>query len=89
MASPVAFHLYGFDGFEPPLWQVNDLGFGPGLAMSLEAPEQIRTLQRKLYLKAKTEPEFRCRSAEHQDTAPRAVAAARHRHCPANASPNV
>jgi RNA-directed DNA polymerase len=27
--------------------------------MSLETPEQIRTLQRKLYLKAKTEPEFR------------------------------
>ena len=27
--------------------------------MSLATPEKIRTLQRKLYLKAKAEPEFR------------------------------
>ena len=27
--------------------------------MSLKTPDQIRTLQRKLYLKAKAEPEFR------------------------------
>src|ERR1700691_5940852 len=27
--------------------------------MSLETPEKIRTLQRRLYCKAKTEPEFR------------------------------
>jgi RNA-directed DNA polymerase len=27
--------------------------------MSLETPEKIRTLQKKLYLKAKTEPDFR------------------------------
>src|SRR5688572_4552891 len=27
--------------------------------MSLETPEQIRTLQKKLYLKAKAEPDFR------------------------------
>ena len=27
--------------------------------MSLQTPEQIRTLQRKLYLKAKAEPAFR------------------------------
>src|SRR5664279_3233680 len=30
-----------------------------GLAMSLETPEKIRSLQRKLYVKAKAEPEFR------------------------------
>ncbi|MGC2354818.1 MAG: group II intron reverse transcriptase/maturase, partial [Candidatus Acidiferrum sp.] len=30
-----------------------------GLAMSLETPEKIRTLQRKLYVKAKAEPEYR------------------------------
>jgi len=30
-----------------------------GLAMSLETPEKIRRLQRKLYFKAKAEPEFR------------------------------
>jgi RNA-directed DNA polymerase len=29
------------------------------LAMSLETPEKIRTLQRKLYRKAKAEPEYR------------------------------
>ena len=29
------------------------------LAMSLETPEKIRTLQRKLYVKAKAEPAFR------------------------------
>jgi len=29
------------------------------LAMSLETPDKIRTLQRKLYVKAKAEPEFR------------------------------
>jgi RNA-directed DNA polymerase len=29
------------------------------LAMSLETPEKIRTLQRRLYCKAKTEPQFR------------------------------
>jgi RNA-directed DNA polymerase len=27
--------------------------------MSLETPEKIRTLQKKLYLKAKAEPDFR------------------------------
>ena len=27
--------------------------------MSLETPEKIRTLQRRLYCKAKTEPQFR------------------------------
>jgi RNA-directed DNA polymerase len=27
--------------------------------MSLQTPERIRTLQRKLYLKAKAEPDFR------------------------------
>jgi RNA-directed DNA polymerase len=27
--------------------------------MSLETPEKIRSLQRKLYVKAKAEPEFR------------------------------
>ena len=27
--------------------------------MSLKTPDQIRTLQKKLYLKAKTEPDFR------------------------------
>ena len=27
--------------------------------MSLETPEKIRSLQKKLYLKAKTEPDFR------------------------------
>ena len=27
--------------------------------MSLETPEKIRSLQRKLYVKAETEPEFR------------------------------
>jgi len=27
--------------------------------MSLETPEKIRSLQKKLYLKAKAEPEFR------------------------------
>ena len=30
-----------------------------GLAMSLETPEKVRSLQRKLYVKAKAEPEFR------------------------------
>jgi RNA-directed DNA polymerase len=30
-----------------------------GLAMSLETPEKIRSLQRKLYVKAKAEPEYR------------------------------
>jgi RNA-directed DNA polymerase len=30
-----------------------------GLVMSLETPEKIRTLQRKLYCKAKAEPSFR------------------------------
>ena len=30
-----------------------------GLAMSLATPERIRTLQKKLYVKAKEEPEFR------------------------------
>jgi RNA-directed DNA polymerase len=30
-----------------------------GLAMSLETPEKIRSLQRKLYVKAKAEPAFR------------------------------
>ena len=29
------------------------------MAMSLETPEKIRTLQRKLYRKAKEEPEYR------------------------------
>ena len=29
------------------------------MAMSLTTPEKIRTLQRKLYVKAKAEPEFR------------------------------
>ena len=29
------------------------------MAMSLQTPEKIRTLQRKLYCKAKTEPAFR------------------------------
>ena len=29
------------------------------MAMSLETPDKIRTLRRKLYLKAKAEPEFR------------------------------
>ena len=29
------------------------------LATSLETPDKIRTLQRKLYVKAKAEPEFR------------------------------
>ena len=29
------------------------------MAMSLETPDKIRTLQRKLYVKAKAEPEFR------------------------------
>ena len=29
------------------------------MAMSLRTPEKIRTLQRKLYLKAKAEPEYR------------------------------
>ena len=29
------------------------------LAMSLAKPDKIRTLQRKLYVKAKAEPEFR------------------------------
>ena len=29
------------------------------LAMSLVTPDKIRTLQRRLYLKAKAEPEFR------------------------------
>jgi RNA-directed DNA polymerase len=29
------------------------------LAMSLETPEKIRSLQRKLYCKAKAEPTFR------------------------------
>jgi RNA-directed DNA polymerase len=29
------------------------------LAVSLATPEKIRTLQRKLYVKAKGEPEFR------------------------------
>jgi RNA-directed DNA polymerase len=32
---------------------------GRGLAMSLATPEKIRTLQRKLYVKAKREPAFR------------------------------
>src|SRR3989440_11346378 len=32
---------------------------GRGLAMSLATPERIRTLQRKLYRKAKAEPAFR------------------------------
>jgi RNA-directed DNA polymerase len=30
-----------------------------GLAMSLETPEKIRSLQRKLYVKAKAEPDYR------------------------------
>jgi RNA-directed DNA polymerase len=30
-----------------------------GIAMSLTTPEKIRTLQRKLYIKAKQEPAFR------------------------------
>ena len=29
------------------------------MAMRLQTPEKIRTLQRKLYLKAKAEPDFR------------------------------
>jgi RNA-directed DNA polymerase len=29
------------------------------LATSLQTPDKIRTLQRKLYLKAKAEPDFR------------------------------
>ena len=29
------------------------------VTMSLETPDKIRTLQRKLYVKAKAEPEFR------------------------------
>ncbi len=29
------------------------------MAMSLQTPDKIRTLQRKLYLKAKAEPDFR------------------------------
>ncbi len=29
------------------------------MAMSLQTPERIRTLQRKLYRKAKAEPDFR------------------------------
>ena len=32
---------------------------GQGIAMSLTTPEKIRTLQRKLYIKAKQEPAFR------------------------------
>ena len=32
---------------------------GQGIAMSLTTPEQIRTLQRKLYRKAKQEPAYR------------------------------
>ena len=34
-------------------------GWFKGLAMSLTTPEKIRTLQRKLYAKAKAEPDFR------------------------------
>lgn len=33
---------------------------GQGIAMTLPTPESIRTLQRKLYRKAKQEPGFRC-----------------------------
>ncbi|RWX45162.1 hypothetical protein VT99_12855, partial [Candidatus Electrothrix marina] len=32
---------------------------GQGIAMSLVTPEKIRTLQRKLYIKAKQEPAYR------------------------------
>ena len=45
---------------DPDFWRAFDEGRGEGrLAMSLETPDKIRNLQRKLYCKAKAEPAFR------------------------------
>jgi len=46
-------------GKAPDFWYAFEEGKDRGLAMSLETPEKIRNLQRKLYVKAKAEPEYR------------------------------
>jgi len=46
-------------GKAPDFWYAFKEGKDRGLAMSLETPEKIRNLQRKLYVKAKAEPEYR------------------------------
>jgi RNA-directed DNA polymerase len=44
-------------GKAPDFWHSFEEGEDRGLAMSLETPEKIRSLQRKLYIKAKAEPD--------------------------------
>ena len=44
---------------DPDLWRAFDEDEDGGLAMSLQTPDKIRTLQRKLYLKTKADPDFR------------------------------
>jgi hypothetical protein len=53
-----------------------------GLAMSLQTPEKIRTLQRKLYRKANEEPESGCPSSTllKNDTADRSSPLELHGH---------
>jgi RNA-directed DNA polymerase len=46
-------------GKSSDFWCAFEDGEDKGLAMSLETPEKIRTLERKLYRKAKAEPTYR------------------------------
>jgi RNA-directed DNA polymerase len=46
-------------GKGPYFWRASEEGKVRGLAMSLETPIKIRMLQRKLYRKAKAEPDYR------------------------------
>ncbi len=43
-------------GKAPYFWRASEVEEEKGLAMSLQTPEKIRTLQKKLHLKAKVEP---------------------------------
>jgi RNA-directed DNA polymerase len=47
------------EGKGSDFWCAFEDGKDKGLAMSLETPEKIRTLERKLYRKAKAEPTYR------------------------------
>ena len=43
----------------PAFWRASEAEEGQAIDMSLKTPEKVRNLQKKLYLKAKQEPNFR------------------------------